>query len=234
MNTGKSPKLIVRAAMPSRQRLLWIGLVGAGLVGAYGIFEYGRSRGGHDSWIAAGDRRELNEKLAQLELENRKLREQVATVDTERVSLSRERAEVARTIGDLQAQVSRGAQQLAFYKGLVTQGGNTEDVKIQRIRVESGTIAGHFRLKIGLVRPVQTENLVQGVVRVQVDGLLKGQASRYQPKDQAYSFRYVENLDTELILPVDFRPERVTVEIRSAKKGIDPLVQTQVWDVDAT
>jgi hypothetical protein len=49
-----------------------------------------------------------------------------------------------------------------------------------------------------------------------------------------YSFRYVENLDTDLTLPVDFRPERVTVELRSSKKGADPLVQTQVWDAGAT
>lgn len=232
--TTPSPQLIVRAAMPSRQKLLWAALVGAGLVGAYGVFEYGRSRGGYDSWIAAGERRELNQKLAQLDADNRALRGQVAAAETEKISLSRERAEVARTIGDLQAQVSRQAQQLAFYKGLVTQGSNTEDVKIQRIRVEPATPSGHFRLKIALVRPVQTENLVQGVVRVQVEGLLKDKAARYEPRDQPYSFRYVENLDTELILPVDFRPERVTVEVRSAKKGIDPLVQTQVWDVDAT
>ena len=233
--TTRLPQLIVREAMPPRQRLLLIALALTLLVGAFGAFEYGRSRAGFDFWQSLGERRELNEHIEKLDIEVRTLRGKLAAAQTERLSLARERAEVASSIGDLQAQVSRQAQQLAFYKGIVTQGANSEEVKIQRVRVEKGLGPGRFRLRIALVRPVQTENLVVGMVAVQVDGQQNGQALRIDLRpDLPYSFRYVENLDTELKLPVDFQPERVTVEVKSARKGSDPLVQTQVWQVEAT
>jgi hypothetical protein len=240
--TTRSPQLIVREAMPWRQRLLLIALALTLLVGAFGAFEYGRSRAGYDFWQSLAERREIDNHVSKLEAQVRELSAKLAATETEKMSLARERAEVARSIGDLQAQVSRQAQQLAFYKGIVTQGANTEDVKIQRVRVEKGEGPGRFRLKIALVRPVQTENLVSGAVAVQVDGRQNGQALRLELRQMTatqspnlpYSFRYVENLDTELKLPVDFQPERVTVEVKSAKKGADPLVQTQVWQVEAT
>jgi hypothetical protein len=237
-----SPQLIVREPMPWRQRLLLAALAITLLLGFFGAFEYGRSNAGYDFWGAVAERREFTARIKTLEAENLELRGKLATAETERLSLNRERAEVARNIGELQAQVSRQEQQLAFYKGIVTQGGSTEDVRIQRIRVEAGTGPGRFRLKIALVRPVQNESLVSGTALVQVDGLQKGLPARLELRQMTaaetpglqYSFRYVENLDTDLTLPVDFRPERVTVELRSSKKGAEPQVQTQVWDVGGT
>ena len=52
---------------------------------------------------------------------NRELRTRLAELDTIRIGRAREQAEVARTIGDLQAQVARQAQELAFYRGIVAQ-----------------------------------------------------------------------------------------------------------------
>jgi hypothetical protein len=228
--------------MPWRQRLLLAALGLTLLIGFFGAFEYGRSSSSYDFWGTVVERRELNARIETLEAENQELRGKLAVAETERLSLNRERAEVARNIGELQAQVSRQEQQLAFYKGIVTQGANPAEVRIQRIRVEAGTAPGRFRLKIALVRPVQNESLVSGTIQVQVDGQQKGLPVRLElrqitdPETPSlpYSFRYVENLDTDLTLPVDFRPERVTVELRSSKKGADPQVQTQVWDAGAT
>ena len=237
-----SPQLIVREPMPWRQRVLLAALALTLLLGFFGAFEYGRNSSGTDFWGALVERRELNARIETLESETKDLGAKLATAETERLSLNRERAEVARNIGELQAQVSRQEQQLAFYKGIVSQGANAAEVRIQRIRMEAGSSPGRFRLKIALVRPVQNESLVSGTVLVQVDGQQKGLSVRLElrqitdPPAQSlqYSFRYVENLDTDLTLPVDFRPERVTVELRSAKKGAEPLVQTQVWDAGAT
>ena len=228
--------------MPWRQRLLLAALGLTLVVGFFGAFEYGRSRSSDDFWGAVVERRELNARIEALDGENKDLRAKLAAAATERLSLNRERAEVARNIGELQAQVSRQEQQLAFYKGIVTQGASPAEVRIQRIRVEAAAGPGRFRLKIALVRPVQNESLVSGTALVQVDGQQKGlpvrlelrQITAPQTPSLSYSFRYVENLDTDLTLPVDFRPERVTVELRSSKKGADPLVQTQVWDAGAT
>jgi hypothetical protein len=235
----QSPQLVIRQAMPPRQRWLLVALGVTILIGAYGAFEYGRSRAGFDFFHAGSEIREREQRIDALEAQIRELRTQLAAGETERVSLTRERAEVARTIGELQAQVSRQTQELAFYRGIVAQqGNNAEDIKVQRVTVEPGAGAGVYRLKLSLVRRVQTESLVNGVVAIHVDGQQQGRAIRLDLKqmtrgkasDLPYSFRYVENLDTELALPVDFQAERVTVEVKSSRRGVDPVIQTVVWD----
>ena len=47
-----------------------------------------------------------------------------------------------------------------------------------------------------------------------------------------FSFRYFENIDPEITLPQGFSPERVNVEVRSAKKGVAPVTQTLLWSVE--
>lgn len=234
------PQLIVRAAMPRRLKILLGAAAATVLVCGYAAFEYGRSRAGYDLLAANTEIGGLNRQIDALRKENQKLRGQLAAGETERVSLGRERVEVARTIGELQAEISRQTQELAFYKGVVTQGANTEDVSIQRVRVVSGLTPQRFRLKITLVRPVQTQDLANGVVGVRIEGQKNGlsatldlsQVSNPKIKELPYSFRYVENLDTELTLPIDFQPERVTVEVRSARKGGKPLSRGVDWALE--
>jgi uncharacterized protein DUF6776 len=49
-----------------------------------------------------------------------------------------------------------------------------------------------------------------------------------------YSFRYYQNLEQEISIPAGLRPEHLAVELRSAKKGVAPLSQTFLWNVDAS
>ena len=73
-----------------------------------------------------------------LEKANRELRTRLAELDTIRVGRAREQAEVSRTIGDLQAQVARQTQELAFYRGIVAQSAVSLGVKIQQLRISAG------------------------------------------------------------------------------------------------
>jgi outer membrane murein-binding lipoprotein Lpp len=240
--SDREPQLVIRAAMPRRLKMLLGAVAATLLVCGYAAFEYGRSRAGYDLIGANTEIGALNRQIDTLRKDNQALRGQLAAGETERVSRSRERVEVARTIGELQAQISRQTQELAFYKGLVTQGANNDDVNIQRVRAVKGAVPQRYQLKITLVRPVQTENLATGVALVRVEGQRGGvpvrldlsQISNPKIKDLPFSFRYVENLDTELTLPIDFQPERVTVEVRSTRKGASPLARTVEWTPEAT
>jgi hypothetical protein len=52
-------------------------------------------------------------------------------------------------------------------------------------------------------------------------------------RDQPFNFRYFENFDQQITLPEGFRPERLTVEVSSERKGVTPLTQSFLWRVDA-
>ncbi len=92
------------------------------VVALYFVYELGRFNAGYDRFAVAQQRTELEVEIEQLTKTNRELRTQLAELDTIRIGRAREQAEVARSIGDLQAQVAHQTQELAFYRGIVAQG----------------------------------------------------------------------------------------------------------------
>ena len=128
--------LVVRAHAPAlrngaagRRRVL------IGLFALYVVYELGRYNAGYDRQAVAQQRTELEVQIEHLEKDNRELRTKVAELDTIRVGRAREQAEVARAIGDLQAQVARQSQELAFYRGVVAQGAASIGLKIEQLRI---------------------------------------------------------------------------------------------------
>jgi len=49
-----------------------------------------------------------------------------------------------------------------------------------------------------------------------------------------FSFRYFQSVQIDIALPSGFAPEHLTVELRAGGKGINPLIQTFPWKVDAS
>ena len=71
------------------------------------MYELGRYNAGYDRQAVAQQRTELEVKIEHLEKANREMRTQLAELDTIRVGRAHEQAEVARAMGELQAQVAR-------------------------------------------------------------------------------------------------------------------------------
>ena len=86
------------------------------------------------------------------------MRTRLAELDTIRVGRAHEQAEVARAMGDLQAQVARQSQELAFYRGVVAQGAAPLGVKIEQLRVTAGVRPATFIVYLSLVRSGRADN----------------------------------------------------------------------------
>jgi hypothetical protein len=240
-DTIRSRSLIVRVHAPWRRVALIAAFVLIGLLVLYVVYEWGRYDAGYDRLAVAQQRVESGVAMERLEKANRELRTRLAQLDTVRVGRAREQAEVARTIGDLQAQVTRQAQELAFYQGIVEEKSIPAlGVKMQQPRIFPGSAAGRYRVRIALLRAGKPDDVVNGSLRLSVDGEEGGSPktlnmSELMPDKQrelAISFRYFENLDQEIALPSGFEAERLTVELRSTRKGVTPLTQTFLWSVD--
>ncbi len=238
--TETVPRLVVRTFAPMRRRWLLAVLALLAVFAFYVTYEYGRFDGGYDRLTVSQRDAEARVGRERLEKQNRELRVKLAEYESARVGQGRERAEVAKAIGDLQAQVAKQAQELAFYKGVVEQGANAPEVKIQQLRITAGDAPRRFRLRITLVQPVRSERSVEGTVTARVEGEREGgplaldlaALSADKRAEIAFSFRYFENIDPEITLPEGFSPERVSVEVRSAKKGVAPVVQSLLWSVE--
>ncbi len=232
------PNLVVRRHTPIRRVVLIAAIVLVGLFALYAIYELGRFDAGYDRLAVAQQRTELEVAIERLEKTNHELRTKLAELDTIRIGRAREQAEVARTIGDLQAQVARESQELAFYRGVVTQGAAEIGVKIGQMRIASGRKSGQFTLHLALVRSGRADNVMTGTLGLVVDGGLGGKSdtpldlaalTQGKLRELPFNFRFYQNFDQEILIPAGFKPEHLAVEVHSSRKDVAPLVQTFLW-----
>jgi hypothetical protein len=227
----------------SRARRILVGFftVAIGAFGLYVIYELGRYNAGYDRQAVAQQRTELEVQIEHLENDNRALRTRLAELDTIATGRAREQAEVARSMGDLQAQVARQSQELAFYRGVVAQGAATIGVKIEDLRIRATPQPGVFIAHMALVRSGRAEAPATGTVQLSVDGDLGGGEKTLdlatltggRQHELRYDFRYFQDLDQELTLPSTFKPAHLVVDVHSSRRDVTPLSQTFLWSVEA-
>jgi hypothetical protein len=206
------------------------------LVLVYVAFEYGRYRAGYDVRAGLAARLRLAARIHELERSEREQRVQVAALESAKVGQTRERQEVSRTIGELQAQVARQAQELAFYRGVVGDSGQSP-VTVQQFRVVVGSKPRRFTLRLVLGRPVRPEDFVTGTLGVTLEGSQGlapatrdlAQVTVDHKSELTFNFRYLQPIECDLELPAGFMPERVTVELRPARRAGEPYRQTFRW-----
>jgi len=235
-----APRIVRPARSGVRAALIVAGVL-LGVFALYVVYELGRYNAGYDRQAVAQQRTELEVRIEHLERANRELRTRLAESDTVGAGRAREQAETARTIGDLQAQVARQSQELAFYRGVVAQGAASLGVKIEQLRITAGAHPASYVVHMSLVRSGRADTPVTGNVQMSLDGTAAQGARTLdlatltagRQRELRYNFRYLESFDQELSLPPSFKPERLNVEVSSGRRDVAPLSQTFLWNVEA-
>lgn len=233
--------LVVRQRPPLVRIAL---LVAGGLIGLfafYVVYELGRYEAGYDRQAVAQRRTELEVQIEHLQANNREMRTKLAELDTVRVGRAHEQAEIARAMGDLQAQVARQSQELAFYRGVVAQGAAALGVKIEQLHITAGPRPATFLVHLSLVRSGRADTQASGTVHLSLEGTSGGAAKSLdlsaltggRVHELRYAFRYLQSFDQELAVPLAFKPEQLAVEVQSARHDVAPLSQTFLWTVGA-
>lgn len=234
------PRLVVRSHAPLRRALM----VGGGLVvlllAIWTAYEWGRGNAGFDIGGVRGGDDTLRDELGTVQDENRRLRRELAAGETQRVGQTREREELARTIGNLQAEVARLTRDLAFYRGVVGESSAAEVVLIQQFHVIRTTQPGQFHLRLVLGRPLRPEDVISGKARLSFEGSSNGQPATLDLAQVAdvpggelpFNYRYVQTLEQQIRLPAGFVPARTTVELLPARKGVNPVRESFLWTVE--
>src|SRR5438128_2478703 len=164
------PPLIVRQHTSGLRTALLIAGVLIGVLALYVTYELGRYNAGYDLQAVAQQRTELEVQIEHLEKANREMRTRLAELDTFRVGRAREPAEVARTRGDLQAQIPRQSLALAVYRRGVAQGAACVDVKTEQLRITAGAHPASYAGHMSLVRSARADTPVTGNVQMSLDG----------------------------------------------------------------
>jgi hypothetical protein len=233
---------VVRARAPALRTALLIAALLIGLFAVYVVYEFGRYNAGYDRQAVAQQRTELEVKIEHLEKDNREMRTQLAELDTFRVGRAREQAELAKSMGELQAQVAQQSQELAFYRGVVAQGAASIGIKIEQVRITATEHPGVFSVHLSLLRSGRADTDALGSLLLGLDGAANGEAKSLdfaaltggRTHELHYNFRYFQDFDQELTLPSTFKPEQLVMELHSSKKDVPPLSQSFLWTVEST
>jgi hypothetical protein len=235
--------LVVRQRAPLLRALLAFIATLAVVFALYVVYELGRYHAGYDRQAASLERTGLEVRIEHLEKDNREMRTRLAEADTIRMGRAREQAEVARAMGDLQAQVARQSQELAFYRGVVAQNATAIGVGIEQLHITAGPKPQTFIVHLALVRAGRADNLATGTIQMSLEGTSDGGASKTMDlaaltagrvRELRYNFRYLQNIEQELSLPLSLKPVQLAVEVQSSRHDVAPLSKTFLWTVDAS
>lgn len=196
----------------------------------------GQRTAGRDAASEASTRRALAAELERVEDENKSLHARVAELEMAR-RLDRDAyGQVERTLGDLQSQLARQSDDLAFYRSIVSPEDGIQGLRIQRFQVARGSAPREVVLKLTLVQAMRHESVVAGLAQVTLNGLRGGVPAKYtvgeligKPRAQLpFSFRYFQAIEQAVTLPDGFEPYEADVRLQSSKLT-RPVQQSFPW-----
>ena len=208
------------------------------LGGGYLIFEFGRIQGGYDVVAAADEREQFEAQILALENEIVTLNEQKAMLQTHREIDREAYTDVEASLTDLQAKIQEQQDAIAFYRGIVSPADGNAGLRVQDFRISRSSSERAFNLRLVLVQAMKHDRKVSGDVVLSIAGIENGEEKSYtyaelKPETAdsawAFSFRYFQDFDREVILPDGFTPERITVGVESRTRQIASIEENFVW-----
>ena len=218
---------------------LRIALVAVAAAGAYLVFELGRIQAGYNIVDAAARRSAFAAEIDRLEAEVARGKERIVMLET---AAGIERAayrDVEAGLVDLQGKIQEQQDAIAFYRGILAPADGTAGLRVQDLKFSRTAHERAWRLRLVLIQAMKHDRKVSGDVVLTVLGRQDGKPRRYSytellPDDGerswAFSFRYFQDFDRELVLPDGFTPERVNVSVQSRTRSISSIEESFAWD----
>ena len=230
--------------VPSSRRVVVIAagalavLVGAG----YLVFELGRYQGGYSALDQRREQEGLQQTISQQAVDADELRRQITVLQTSQEIDRETYARVESNLRELQLRIQIQEEELAFYQGIISPEDGYAGLRIQSINFTAAELEQHYIVRLVLVQSISHDQRVTGVVRLHIEGSRAGEADELSPDEILidpesgnipYAFRYFQGLQGEVVLPADFEPDQVNVEIRPQGAGGRPILHSFEWSTVA-
>ena len=230
--------LVVRAHRPWKTRaLLIVGLVSLCLLG-WALFEFGRDSAGYDSHDATQAQQSLEDLVGDLNDEIKKLREQKAILERDAAIERTAYHELDGSLKLLQTEILELKEELSFYRGIVSPNDAVHGLYLQRFRIEPNGKTRGYRYRVILTQVLKNDRTARGLVQISVEGILNGEAkvlhlkhvTEKSVKELSYRFKYFQNLEGDIQLPDNFKPQRITVTvIPKGRRNQETIEKTFDW-----
>ena len=223
---------------PGRSYAVPAVIVALVIAAAYLVFEFGRIQAGYNIVDAANERQSYDSEIAGLEIEIVGLNEQIALLETHRDIDRAAYGDVEESLTDLQAKIQEQQDAIAFYRGIVSPADGKSGLRVQDFRLTRSGAEREYMIRLVLVQTKKHDRKASGNVNLSIVGELNGVEMRYEyaqllPADAddkwAFSFRYFQDFDRQVVLPDGFTPERITVQVESRTRSIASIEESFSW-----
>ena len=224
---------------PARTWATRVVIASLAVVAVYLVYEFGRIQAGYNVVDASGERAGYEVRVGTLEAEILSLKEQIALLETHRDIDRQAYTEVEASLTDLQAKIQEQKDAIAFYRGIVSPADCNKGLRVQDLKLTRGDAEREYNIHLVLVQALQHDRKVSGNVNLTIEGDQDGVETTYEykellPEDMdggwAFSFRYFQDFERQVILPDGFTPQRVNIEVRSRTRSIASIAESFSWD----
>ncbi len=213
-------------------------IVGLVVASGYLVFEFGRIKAGYDVVDSAIVRQAYEDHITTLDDRITELKQEVVLLETHR-EIDREAYKVVETsLVALQVKIQEQRNAIAFYRGIVSPTDGNSGLRVQDLKLTRGKAEREFNVRLVLVQAMKHDRKVSGNVHLTVQGMENGVDTTYAytqllpeqaEKVWAFSFRYFQDFDRQLVLPDGFIPESIRVEVRSRTRSIASIEENFAW-----
>ena len=222
----------------SRNWALTLAVVAAVGLAGYLSFEFGRIQADFNVVDALDERKSYEDKISELEQEIVTLKQEIELHQTHRNIERAAYEEIDASLENLENKIQEQRNAIAFYRGIISPADGGKGLRVQDFKVSKGKEEREYNLRLVLVQVKQHDRSVKGDVDVKFEGEQDGVAKTYTLHELSspgadsswpFAFRYFQNFDRQLILPVGFSPERINIEVRSRTKSVAGMKQSFAW-----
>ena len=199
-------------------------------------FIYGQKAAGYDKSEAMTYINELQQQLEESQLKYTESQHQAAMLERNSVIDGGASEQLKKSLSETQAELLELKKELSFYKSIVAPEDTKRSLAIQTIQVKPD-LNGGYQYKITVSQRGRNDQFARGTIEVSVSGSREGKAAVLKlseinseiKKSVSFGFKYFQNFEGVMTLPVTFQPEYMRVQVKPRGSQIDPIDEQFTW-----
>jgi hypothetical protein len=215
---------------------VFVSVVVAGVGGAY----FGKFHATRDYVVTSADNLRLSEELVEMRVALEIARTELAISGRGSIVDQRAAEEVQSTVSMLRERITELEQDISFYRQVMAPESAQVGLIIAEFNVRSLAQAGRYRYKAMFSQAGTGDRVLVGHVNIIISGILGGEKQTFTLNelavetggfDSGLNFRYFQNIEGELILPLNFVVDQVAIRVESTDPLVNRVEKTFGWRV---
>lgn len=236
--TANRKQYLVKEHDPKRSLLIKLCVLLVLVATSWGVFEYGRKRGGFDRVQAKRDMEALVEQVSILNARIDELMSENAHLASSSEIDATASKQVSEKLSQLNDEMLELKEELVFYRSLLSPAELEPGLQILGIQMIKDGSSNAYNYKIVLTQRHNGNQFATGDVNVQVNGLQSGKLTQLDlaevtnssEHEMSFRFKNFQSLEGRLVLPENFEPKDVLVNVTPTTRGIKQIERNYEWN----